>query len=106
MLEKFFASGHVADAILLLMALEALAIIILIRRLKSLSSAGILLAGVAAGACLVLALRAALKDAAWQTVALFLILALVAHVVELRLWFGSRGPSSASRAGFGDKDHR
>ena len=91
MLEHAFTSGHIADLMLVMLALEAAIVVALARRPGHFSSGGKLLASLAAGACLVFALRGALTDAAWQSVAACLILALVAHVVELSLWFGSSG---------------
>lgn len=83
----WFASGAVVDAILLLMVLEGALIAILRRRTGTGVPARDLLAMLAAGGCLMLALRAALVGAAWPWIALALSAALVAHLADLvRRW--------------------
>ncbi|MEH3061342.1 MAG: hypothetical protein PGN33_00760 [Methylobacterium radiotolerans] len=78
-----FASGRIVDGILLLVALEALALAWLARRggppLPS------LLANLASGAALMLALRAALVGAGWVAVAGWMLAGLVAHLADLGL---------------------
>jgi hypothetical protein len=74
--EAWLASGRLADAILLLVAVEAL---VLWRHPQGRS----LLPNLAAGACLLLALRAALTDAPVALLGLWLALAGVAHAVDL-----------------------
>jgi hypothetical protein len=82
-------SGRIAELILLLVALEALAFALLGRRVRGLELGG--LAGtLAAGAALLLALRAALRAEPWTAVAGWLALAGVAHAADLlRRWRGS-----------------
>ena len=83
-MESLFASGAVVDAILLLMALEGALIVLLRRRTGAGVPARDLVAMLAAGACLMLALRAALVGAAWPWIALALAAALAAHLADLR----------------------
>lgn len=83
MVSEWFASGRVVEVILLLVALEACALLAwrgLRRREPGLLA---LLPSLAAGACLLLALRAALLSAPWSSVAAWLSAALLAHVVDL-----------------------
>lgn len=84
-MSALFASGRIVDLILLLMALEALVVCVLAYGLRRrLPVAGLLL-NLAAGACLLLALRAVLTDAGWMLVGVWLTGALVAHVSDLFL---------------------
>ena len=79
-----FASGRIIDVILILMAVETA--VLASRHL--LTGRGIpaasLLANMAAGACLLLALRGALTGAAWSVIASALAAALVMHLFDLR----------------------
>lgn len=79
-MEPLFQSGHIAFVILAVMALEAL---ILARYFKRLPA---MFAGLGAGACLVLALRAALLQQGWTMIAIFLALSFVFHITEIRQW--------------------
>ena len=80
-----FASGHIIDAILVLVVGEALALALWRGRRVPLRP---LLFNLASGAALMLAVRAALTGAAWWTVAACLLAAFLAHATELglRLW--------------------
>jgi hypothetical protein len=84
--ESIFASARVVDLILVFMLVEASALILLWRiRGRGLKPAD-LIATLAAGACLLLALRSALAGATGMMVA-FLLLSLVAHLADLaRRW--------------------
>lgn len=89
-MQDLFRSGLVADVILMLMAAEASALAIY----RKVTGRGPALADIAAmllaGACLVLALRAGLTGQAWPVVAMFLLAALVAHLMDLyRRWLGT-----------------
>lgn len=85
MMEALFQSGLVADLILAVIALEALAIAACRRLLGTGPRLARLLPTLVSGACLLLALRAALIGAAWTGIAPWLVAALVAHAVDLRL---------------------
>jgi flagellar biosynthesis protein FliR len=81
-ISDFYTSGRIADIVIAFLVLEAIALGLLMRRSPALPQ---LLAGLAAGLCLVLALRAALTNAGWRSLALFLTLSFLAHVIELGL---------------------
>ncbi len=79
-----FASGRVIDLILVLVVLEALALIGW-RRLRGHGLAiGDVVLMLLPGAVLMLAIRAALTDAGWPIVGGWLAVALVAHLLDLR----------------------
>ena len=82
-----FASGRIVDGILLLVAAEALLLAWLSRRGGPALPA--LLANLASGAALMLALRAALVGAGWIAVAGWLLAGLLAHCADLGLRFRS-----------------
>lgn len=73
-----FATGHAADLVLAVFALEAVWLV-RSRRLTARAAAAALLPGVA----IVLALRAALSGAGWPWVALLLAAALPLHLADL-----------------------
>lgn len=86
-LEAWVESGRIADLVLLVLVIEAVIVAIAWRR----SAAGLqLLAGLVAGGCLVLALRAALVGQGTAWIFLYLALALLAHLIELRLVWARR----------------
>jgi hypothetical protein len=79
-----FATGRIVDLILGLMALEAAALAAFHRMTGRGVPLAQLLTNMAAGACLLLALRAALTGAGWAMIAGALAAALMAHLVDLR----------------------
>jgi len=85
-----FATGRIVDAILGLMLLELMVLIIVRKKTGRGLSTGQLVVGLAAGAALLLALRAALAGQPWQGVALWLIVALAAHMLDLKLRWPSQ----------------
>ena len=80
---ELFRSGRIVDLILALVLLEAIALVWL--RAKRGAGPGLLALGgnLAAGACLLLALRGALAGSDWRQTALWLLAALVAHAFDL-----------------------
>lgn len=84
-MEALLTSGRLVDLILLGMMLEAAALLFYRRRTGRGPSARDFLANMAAGACLLLALRGALTGAGAGPIALALAGALVAHVVDIGL---------------------
>jgi membrane-bound ClpP family serine protease len=78
--EAIFQSGNIAWLIIVVMLVEA---ILLLRYFKN---APAMAASLAAGACLVLALRAALIQQNWTYVAMFLTLGFVFHILEIWQW--------------------
>lgn len=78
-----FESGRIVDLILGLMLVEALVVCALgLWGRFRLPVAGLLL-NLAAGACLLLALRAVLTDSGWFMAGMWLLLALFAHLGDL-----------------------
>ncbi|MBA9063485.1 MULTISPECIES: hypothetical protein [Methylobacterium] len=86
LLAPLFASGRIVDGILLLVAGEALVLAWLVRR-RGGPPLPSLLANLASGAALMLALRAALVGDGWIAVAAWMLAGLVAHLADLGLRF-------------------
>ena len=84
-MDGIFASGLVADLVLALVAVEAAALAWLWRRSGRGVPVGETLAFLGAGACLLLALRAALVGASWEWMAAPLAGAGAAHLADLAL---------------------
>jgi len=82
--EALFASGRVVDAAIALLILEAIGLWLYRRWRKRSFPIADVAWNVAAGLSLLLALRAALTQAGWPWVALFLTAALVAHIGDFR----------------------
>ncbi len=80
---EFFRSGQVVYWIIGMMVLEFLALVVLYKRTRRTLPWFELLCNMAAGAALLLALRAALTYAAWITIAGCLSAALAAHVFNM-----------------------
>lgn len=78
-----FESGRVVDLILAIMAIEALLFVILAISWRARLPIAGLLFNLAAGGCLLLALRAVLTGADWVVAGAWLAAALVAHVADL-----------------------
>ncbi len=76
-LSAFFASGHAADLVLVVLAAEAL---LLLRAGRSAIDVALLLLP---GACMMLALRAALVGAPWPWIALALAASFPVHLADL-----------------------
>ncbi len=87
-MDALFAGGHIIDAILVLVAVEALGLILWRRRAGPLLP---LLCNLASGASLMLALRAALTGGHWSAIAGCLALAGLAHGAELTLRLAAAG---------------
>lgn len=83
MLKTWFVSGQIADVVLLLMALEGAAL----ASFRLATGRGIslpsLATNLAAGACLIMALKSVLTGAGYETAALWLAGSLVAHIADL-----------------------
>jgi hypothetical protein len=96
--QALFDSGRIIDIILIGVAVEAaLAVWLLRRSARSVLGIG---ANLAAGACLLLAVRAAIVGSEWMWPAFWILLALPAHLIDLVLRLvcaghkGSTGPRS------------
>jgi hypothetical protein len=86
----WIAESHVVDAILALMVLEALVLLAYRRWTGRGVAPASLAATLAAGACLLLVVRALVSGAAPSVLAVLMALALAAHVTDLALrWEGS-----------------
>ena len=83
-MSALFASGRIVDLILLLVLAEAGGLVLLHRATSRGPVPAALLPNLAAGACLLLALRCGLQGVAWPVVALCLLGSLVAHLADLR----------------------
>lgn len=83
-LADFFSSGRIADLVLVFMAIEVVVLV----ALRVLARRGVPLGDIiwitASGACLVLALRAALTGAGWWWIGLALSGSLASHLMDLR----------------------
>jgi hypothetical protein len=81
-MQDAFSSGLITDIILALMALELLAFFALRRRLPNGPSRLEIVASLAAGLFLILALRTALTSGPWEAIAAALLGSLIAHVTD------------------------
>jgi hypothetical protein len=87
---ELFASGRAVDAIVFLMIIEYAALIFLCKKLNCGASTAAWLANFSAGAGLLMSLRAALIGSPWQIVAIWLLLALFAHLADLKIRWAAR----------------
>jgi hypothetical protein len=84
---QLFASGHLVDLILMIVAIEAGCLLIYWRSHRRGVSPGDLLPNLCAGAFLLLALRLSLGGAGWELCCASLAAAGIAHLVDLsRRW--------------------
>lgn len=81
---SLFASGRIVDIVLAVTILEAVALVIYHRHYRCGLEPANLLATLLPGACLMLALRAALIDDWWGWIAFWLAVAFAAHLNDLR----------------------
>jgi hypothetical protein len=81
---ELFLSGLIADIILIFMVLEAIMLMVHHRKTGRGFNQAAIFWMLLPGACLVLALRAALVGAAWGWIALAVGVSLVAHLGYLR----------------------
>ncbi len=93
-METLISSGRIADVILVIMAIEvAVVSFVLWKRQQDLGLLSFV-ASLLAGGSLILALRAALTDAGWIYVAVYLAAGLFAHLAEIVLRLLVAGRSS------------
>lgn len=102
-MDALFASGRIIDLILAAVAVEGLLLVGLRYRSAAGPSLPGLIANLAAGAALMLALRAALTGSAWPTIAAFMLAGLLAHACDLALRF-RRGDRGRFAAGGGSQE--
>ena len=84
-MEAFLASGRIADLVLVVLALETAALLLMQHRRQGPPGSLDILAAALPGAALVVALRVALTGGPWQGVAAALIAAFALHLIDLRL---------------------
>ena len=85
MMDEFVTSGHAADLILAVMALEAVFLTVFLKKLGLNRALPGFLAALVAGAALVVALRAALTNGALTLILVCMGVSFVAHLFELAL---------------------
>lgn len=81
-MEEAFATGAIIDIILAMMALEAVALVALRRRIGRGPSPLAIITSLAAGIFLLIALRIALTGGPWQGIAAALLGSLLAHMAD------------------------
>ncbi len=84
MMTELFTTGRAVDLVLAFVLIEAGLLYILHRRSGRGLAPRALLRLLIPGVCLLFALRAALTGAAWSIVAVWLLLSLAAHLVDLK----------------------
>ena len=84
-MSDLLAPVHIVDLILLLVLVEAVVLLRVHARSGGAISPGPLIANLASGASLLLALRAALGGTGWTWIALALFASLLAHLLDLGL---------------------
>lgn len=84
-MQELFASGRIADAILILMVVEGVALTLMFRASGRGPDPVRVWSNLLPGAALVLALRSALSGDGWQLIALWLTAGLAAHAADLYL---------------------
>ena len=89
-----FDNGGIVLIILLLVVIEAIALIAYHRKTNRGIATIPMLANLVAGGCLMLAIRAALLDHPWQWVGFFMALALIAHLIDFGSRLGGRRPQA------------
>lgn len=82
-LENLFVTGRIVDIMLLFVVLEAALLGLYRYRYNKGAKTAPLMITIAAGASLMLALRATLKASAWPVVAGWLLAAMMFHVIDL-----------------------
>jgi hypothetical protein len=87
LLAELVQSGRLVEIVLILVAIEAAALLVYrLRTGRGPEPLGLVF-NLAAGSALMLALRAALQEAGWMQVAACMVLALAAHLADLaRRW--------------------
>lgn len=104
MLAQWFASGRLIEIVVGLMLLEFVAVLLVRRRWGAGVALPALFAVLCAGACLMLAVRAALLDQSPAVITLWLVGGLVAHLADLVLRWqrpvrGREEPGGGGQAG-------
>jgi phosphatidylserine synthase len=79
-IQALFDSGQITLLVIAILMIEAVVFAIYFRRIPG------VFAGLAAAGCLVLALRAALLQQTWMSIAFLLSLSLLFHILEVLQW--------------------
>lgn len=97
---ELIESARLIDLILVMVVIEAVALVLLHRQTGQGIAPRALIGFMLAGGFLLLAIRAALTDAGWIWIGLWLTLALIAHLADLALRWQTtpNHPSSAKPA--------
>jgi hypothetical protein len=85
-----FLSGRIVDGIVILMLVELIVLMMVRRKEQKCLSTSALVVNLAAGAALLLSLRAALASYRWQIVASWLFVALLAHALDLKIRWSAK----------------
>lgn len=95
-MEQFITGGTITGVILAILVIEAVIVSVYLLRTGRASGLPRFLSGLAAGGCLVLALREALTNGGWVMIAIFLTLSFLAHAIELalKLWGTASDPTN------------
>lgn len=96
-MEALFASGRIVELILGLVVIEGIVLVALRARTGRGPALIPLTCNLAAGAGLMLALRASLVGAAWTGIAGWMLVALAAHVGEMAWRLSRRVPAPATK---------
>ncbi|MDE1921852.1 MAG: hypothetical protein KGL92_08735 [Gammaproteobacteria bacterium] len=88
-MKDLFVSGRIVDAIVVFMAIEASILVLIGRRRRGGPRPFPVLAALLPGLFLLLALRIALRAGSWRQIAVILVLALAAHLLDLSLRWGA-----------------
>lgn len=98
-MEEAFESGAIVDIILGMMALEAVGLFALRRRIGRGPSPLAIVSALAAGLFLLVALRIALTGGPWQGIAVALLGSLMAHVTDTWLrWSHEISPPATTKS--------
>ncbi len=96
MVEQLISSGRIVDLIVCVMIVEGLLLTVLQRRLGFELSLRRIIVMLLAGVFLLLALRVSLQGGSWTWIALWLLAALIAHILDLLSRLSS--PRAANQA--------
>jgi hypothetical protein len=87
---ELFANGRIVDCIVAMMLLELVGLLLLKRRRIRSAFATASIVNLCAGAALLLSLRAALAGYGWHVVACWLVVALFAHLLDLKVRWSAK----------------
>lgn len=90
-MSQLFDSGRIVDLVLLVTLVEAVLVVAYHRRTGRGPAPADFLGNLASGVCLMLALRGALTAGWWGWIALALLAAFLAHLIDLRRRWSTSG---------------